>query len=199
MGLAILLIMYCHSTISVNLPYVDLLYVYTIQIAQVGVDIFFFLSGFGLYTSFYKQPNCVSFYKKRFFRTIPKYCIVIIAFVLASMVVHLYPVKTVLFRYSLVTFFTHGFLDEWFIAAILFLYLVFPGLYYIVTRFSKTSLITIPILLGGSLAISVLSVSHFLSDTVGTVNSIFITRIPSFLLGMILARKYAGGGEILFR
>lgn len=73
MGIAILWIMMYH------MPYLNSiagsLIGSAILIGFCGVDIFFFLSSFGIYYSFQKQQTLKSFYKKRILRILPKICI----------------------------------------------------------------------------------------------------------------------------
>ena len=71
MGFAIIGILLFHSRIAV--PYIDNLFV----IGYGGVDIFLFLSGFGLFFSFSENQNLASFYKKRFLRIFPAYIFIV--------------------------------------------------------------------------------------------------------------------------
>ena len=51
-----------------------------VQIGDCGVDVFLFLSGFGLYFSYSKTCNIKEFYVKRFFRLLPSVIILILSF-----------------------------------------------------------------------------------------------------------------------
>ena len=95
----------------------------------MGVDVFFFVSGFGLYYSFHKDPSPRRFYAKRIRRILPPFLILL--------VVHLLWSGT----WSWTTFLRHastlgfwipawkwGFFG-WYVSAILLCYLVFPLIY----------------------------------------------------------------------
>ena len=71
MGLAILFVMLFH----VGLPRTDMFFGLH-RIGNIGVDMFFFLSGVGLWHSWTKNPNTKHFYQKRLLRIYPTWLIV---------------------------------------------------------------------------------------------------------------------------
>ncbi len=75
MGAAILWIMAYHSGISFpfHIPLISSIAGYIRSTGFGAVDIFMFISGFGLYQSLSHNPDTVRFYKKRFFRILPAY------------------------------------------------------------------------------------------------------------------------------
>ena len=77
MAVAAILIVYCHA----SLPAPGLLF-YIKAFSYAGVDIFVFASGIGCYHSLTRQYDPLSFIKKRFFRIIPVYYIVLIPWLL---------------------------------------------------------------------------------------------------------------------
>lgn len=58
MGLSALLILICHSTLYIYMPSIV---VYALSVANIGVDLFFFLSGMGMWYSL--QRRCDVFHK----------------------------------------------------------------------------------------------------------------------------------------
>lgn len=180
MGIAIILIMFCHNT--VKWPYYTELWKVFAQFAQCGVDIFLLLSGYGLFYSYQKKGG-VFFLKKRFKRIIPTYLLISSAYILFIYIMGDDVWKTI-WDYSLVSFFLEGNLRVWFIAAILVLYLLFP----LIFRIAKHD----GVALGTMFAIwaIVLGIA-FCSDisVLNRINAIFIVRIPVFILGAVVARK----------
>ena len=72
MGVAIILVLLCHcSGFSWGMfqPYVKEL----AHLGACGVDIFLFVSGYGLFFSMKKNSDVLGFYKRRFLRIVPEY------------------------------------------------------------------------------------------------------------------------------
>lgn len=79
MGLAIFWIFFYHT--GVDIPVLRELF----ALGWMGVDIFFFVSGFGLCASLSKGGSVGSFFKRRFFRIIPTWWIVLAAMAIVGM------------------------------------------------------------------------------------------------------------------
>ena len=99
----------------------------------LGVDVFLFFSGFGLCYSFNKN-GIYTFYKRRFVRIAPLY---ILLGLLAGLK---YYEKFTWFDYlcnitSLSYWGMGGFLFDWYLSALIVLYLLFPLLYKIIDSF----------------------------------------------------------------
>ncbi len=176
MGFAICCILFTHNTIQINT-------VWSVSkiIAQAGVDIFFFLSGYGLCNSYDKNPK--GFYIRRFLRIIPTYLIVVVPYIIILFSFLSSSLKTVLWDFSLVSFFTDGILLEWFVAAIIFLYCVFPLLFSLAKK--RAALFSFCIIIWGA----VLLVSYGsirVPNNIETVIKVFIVRIPIFLIGIYI-------------
>lgn len=180
MGIAIILIMFCHNT--VRWPHYTELWKVFSQFAQCGVDIFLLLSGYGLFYSYQKKGG-LFFLKKRFKRIIPTYLIISGAYIFFIYLMG-GDVWQTIWDYSLVSFFLEGNLRVWFIAAILLLYLLFPLIYHI-AKHDGVTLGTIIVIWGVALGIAFCSNISVLNR----INSIFIVRIPVFILGAAAARK----------
>ncbi|MBR2529387.1 MAG: acyltransferase [Blautia sp.] len=134
MGLAILMIMFCHSKVVISNSYMAKWYDIVKNICQSGVDVFLFLSGMGCYYSMIRHRNILIFYKNRALRIFPVYMLIIPFRIMIDMIYDGYTWKDAVYRYSLVSFFMDGTLVTWFIAGILVLYLCFPVIYYILKR-----------------------------------------------------------------
>lgn len=194
MGIAICLIMFCHNDISVPLVFENALSILK-SFAQVGVDIFFLLSGFGCYFSFYKNPDVVQFYKKRIIRILPAYFIIHLAYGVFRVYLGQCGKMTLsefFMNFSIVTFFTQGVLEVWFIGAVLFLYLLYPLIYKFVDCNNSPKVIccmSIWVLL--SLLISVLLHGE---NRIEIINEIFLIRFGDFVLGSMLAKSVLENG-----
>lgn len=95
------------------------------QYGYAGVDIFLFVSGFGLFYSLDKKPLLLSFYRKRLIRIFPAYYLV---GAFASIIVFHDTILQYLFRYSTIGFWTGGAYFEWYVPSLLLLYLLAPFL-----------------------------------------------------------------------
>lgn len=184
MGLAILCIMLCHNTIAVPEAFSDIRRVPS-QILQCGVDVFMLLSGLGLYYSFNKNSDIVSFLGKRYVKIFPPYIIVVALYGILRIVFQ----KDITFaqytwKFSPFSFFVEGELSLWFVPAILLLYTIFPCLYSALQHNSKNFVISCFIVVLICFCIPFLQ----WPTAITVINSILITRLPAFLSGMIIAK-----------
>ena len=101
--------------------------VYNIVFGSVGVDIFVFLSGMGLFFSMAKNSNVPSFYKRRLKRILPTYLIIGgLGWIVLDLVVLKSGVLRFLFDFSTASFWAEGRKLVWYISFILIMYFVFP-------------------------------------------------------------------------
>ena len=148
---------------------------------NVGVDMFLFLSGIGLYFSFTKDSHVLSFWKKRLMRVLPS------AFLIATFYVSFRYVNGrftsgltyYLSRLSFTYFFWRGERVFWFISLILLLYLLFPVMYKIIGRFRIWGAL-------GMIALVVAFNFALRGFAPGVYNNIEIAmcRIPVFIVGI---------------
>lgn len=89
-----------------------------------------------------------------------------------------------LWEHSLISFFVDAALRIWFVAAILFLYGIFPALYYGLRRSTRGFFFGCCIVFVMCFTLSCLS----LNREITIINEIFISRIPAFMLGMIIGK-----------
>lgn len=104
---------------------------------NVGVDMFLFLSGVGLFFSFSKDSRVLSFWKKRLMRVLPS-AFLIATFYFSVRYVNGRCTSGPLFYFSRITFtyfFIKGERVFWFISLILALYIVFPLFYKVIEKF----------------------------------------------------------------
>lgn len=145
-----------------------------------GVDLFLLLSGIGLYYSFSKN-KLTTFYKNRIIRVLPQ--VIIIGLVYNIIVDKLTFVGTLKMFFSF-SFLIKEILKVWYVAFILFLYLIFPFIYKVIKKYDLNGLILslLVIILFNSLY------SFFAFDSYYR-NEIALTRIPVFLVGVFLGKQ----------
>ena len=173
MGFAILCIMFTHNSIEIGIIWST-----AKTISQIGVDLFLFLSGYGLYNSYMKAPK--GFYTRRFIRIIPTYLFVIILYVAYLKIFTSSSIKEALWDFSLISFFIDGIQLEWFIATILLLYLLFPVLFHFVNNRLAVILICC---VAWSSSLLICYGPWTLPVNIIRVFSLFIIRIPVFIAG----------------
>lgn len=122
MGVAILLVALFHSSIIQMNEGISML----CFLGDMGVDLFFIISGFGIYFTYQKKPSIFSFYKKRALRIVPIWMI-------TNLFVHLYytPLAEMDWDWFIkcltgFNFWLEGSLYYWYIPCILMFYLLTP-------------------------------------------------------------------------
>lgn len=188
MGISILLIVLFHlPKFDANgIPVINSLVIFVQSIGYLGVDIFFFLSGFGLTFGWLsKNYSLREFYQKRLSKILPTYWYWLTLFFIGQSIIY----KSFGFKGFLADLFGIGFLsnksyNHWFIPAIIICYFSFPLLIKLIGHYSKhLDLrwgIFISILFG-------LLISGFMILINANKLLIFSTRIPNFMLGALVA------------
>ena len=141
-----------------------------------------FLSAIGLYYSFSKDENILTFYKRRILRVFPAFLIIVVPWF------YYYDVWK---KGNYAWFFGHittiGYwfkgAGDWFISAIVLLYFLYPFLYKYLyknnTKYPYLKLISL-------YSIIILYLKYFFPDYSPSLSQ-FLTRIPIFLAGMFVA------------
>lgn len=170
MGIAILLIMLCHA--EFRIPIWRILYpLYDIQrMLPGGVDVFFFLSGFGVCRSLTGNPDATAFFGRRIRRIYPIYLpIAVLWLVAVSILTPPVPLNSAIGILTGMGFWaqlSHQFM--WFVSAILAFYLLSPYLHAFLTRgrnvhlrFAVLLLLTVLFSLPAFFTWQILAVSRF--------------------------------------
>lgn len=196
MVLAMLGVLFTHSGLRCGVYFLD----YWIQWGYGGVDLFFFLSGFGLYYSCTKDSRCLPFWGKRLKRIMPP----LVACIIVEQLIFNHAINfELLVKKALLVGFWIPQLRwpyfAWFVSGIMLLYLVFPFFF----RFFKRS----P--LASTLVASAVGVScaayysyYFFVLHPGTYNGLilFLARVPVFFAGVYtghLAQREKAGSFTL--
>jgi peptidoglycan/LPS O-acetylase OafA/YrhL len=190
MGFAILWVAFFHSGIDFGktgfLSYFLSFIKYT---GYLGVDIFFFVSGFGLMVGRCKKKYSIySFYKRRFLRIMPMFWFFLsLSIVLFGMTRNL---SSTLIEYTGISFLLLHDFNQWFINAIIFCYLIFPFYAHFIEKSEKKlRSLSIVVLLCLLLAL-ILSASAFIFTDKFSFLLILILRLPAFFIGGLVGYIY---------
>lgn len=144
-----------------------------VKIGSFGVEIFLFVSSFGLYYAYSKNSDLVRFYYRRFIRILPAFIIIVVTAQLFREASEVYNWR----------FWLKELLDNWFISFILLMYVVFPVFYW-----PQKKNLYFP--LGLSIVVSVLLSCYFILRGNGNITAVpmlMSQRLPIFALGMLAA------------
>ena len=191
MGFAAMWVLIYHvrdeALLFYDIPGLNRVEIFFNNIGFCGVDIFMFLSGWGLYHAI-KKHNLTVFYKRRYRRLIPPFVLVCI-------------IKALVEKWELAGFFKAvtcwSFITEyihipmWFIPAIALIYLFFPLYFKAFEKFSNKYIFTaLAILLWFALAFG----SLLIFDRKEAF--IFVNRIPVFIVGVLFGWLSYSGKKI---
>lgn len=166
MGFAALWIMLFHSS---TIPIVGMKQIQSIGYA--GVDIFFVLSGFGLYYAYKKEPGTGEFYRHRMARILPDYLLVLFFRTLYESHLDIHEIT--------LSFIWHKmYFVLWYIPWILLLYLVTP----VFIKFFRKNAIW------ATFAAVMISLLVSLAGTGRSSLYIGLARVPQLFLGFLLGK-----------
>ncbi len=154
--------------------------------ANIGVDIFLFLSGIGLYRSMSRDGKALPFYQRRITRVLIPVLLISLPYWLARDFLYRRDgIGMFLLNWTTLSFWTHNNRTAWYISLLLVLYPLYP----LIFRMQKKHTVSIVILTAAVFA-AVAAVFQFAPE-IYDKTEIAITRIPVFLIGSLT-------GEILF-
>lgn len=182
MGIAILLVALFHSNIVRTNNVLD----YICFTGDIGVDIFFFLSGFGMFYAYLKKPTLKEFYWKRFARIVPVWFLVNLYIQLDNVGFQFHRINLLEFFKQMtgLSFWMDGNLYFWYIPAQLAFYFITPLFMYFYTKNKKKAYFAF-----GTTWIFLLLVSILVHDA---KYFIFLFRWPVYFLGI-------GIGELSYK
>jgi peptidoglycan/LPS O-acetylase OafA/YrhL len=154
-----------------------------VKCGNVGVDIFLFLSGIGLWYSWTKKPNLKHFYWRRYLRIYPTWIIIAPLFYIPNYLYHAGYSRNVLDLIANITFnWSFWRIDDltfWYVPAIMMMYMFAPAYMSLISK--RPVYRWLPVV-----AIIFCFMQQYvapISSLVGHVE-IFWSRIPIFLLGI---------------
>ena len=192
MGIATLSVALFHSyyyhfeNITSNEALIDFLY-FLRKTGNIGVDIFLFLSGIGLYFSFSKNSNVKDFWKKRLLRILPAVLIVAVTYSIYKRV----SLNVFFNKVFLIEFFINGERDFWYFSLAIILYILYPLLHKIIDKKGINGLIVL-IFISIETTLLLVNINFALYKRI----EIALTRIPIFLIGIYMGKKVKNKEEI---
>lgn len=135
---------------------------------NIGVDVFLFFSGYGLFFSLSKH-SLHQYYRRRIIRIIPYY----LPLMIAHCCIENYSIKETIFACLTLRYWILNEFYMWFVPAIIFLYFLAPILMYLYKKYGATVLLLMAIL------------SFFVSYIFKSPAKLLLfCRIPVFIVGM---------------
>lgn len=178
MGAAMLFVILFHVALDRGYPFYGLR-----RCGNVGVDIFLFLSGVGLWFSWVKTPDVLRFYRRRLLRIVPTWIVLATAFYLPDYL------GARRFSHSIVDligditinwdFWLHDELTFWYVPAIMALYLVAPWYMRLIQSRPVYRWLPLLMVIWCVMVQWVLPIHH----AVGHIE-IFWSRVPIFFIGI---------------
>ena len=188
MGAAILLIMFCHLDIAEIRHGVEntRLAIY-LHNGTVGVDMFVFLSGFGLFYSYSKNPLPYwKFEMKRINKILPYYFLIGgVTYLIHSFLTNQFSAGKLLQDLLFISWYKEGSTKYWYVLAILVFYLLFPGIDPFI-RGKKHSFLLIALF-----SVIWFAVVEALSHSYEKIDlfRMALDRLPIFILGIYAGRE----------
>lgn len=161
--------------------------VYNSAIGSVGVEMFIFLSGIGLYFSLQKNPDIAQFYERRIKRIVLPYLIVaLIYWLLEDFWVKKAGIMEVVCDFSFITFFTRGVRTFWYVLFISLAYALYPLIYKLLhTKLKGMAKLWILI----ALAVIIQSVPRLITPDLYNNVEIMLCRFLVFFIGAYCGQR----------
>lgn len=179
MGLAIIWVILYHILLTQNpTPYSFGIFNSIIGNGYGGVDIFIYLSGFGLVRSWNnsikkaKSP-IKDFYIKRLIRLMPAYCIICILFS-----IYRDSILTFILSFSTIGHWINKGRYDWYVPTILIFYLLFPYIYNITQKFKLKFICIIFV------STMIICIFFNLYSSHEDIRMLSLSRLPIFILGL---------------
>lgn len=183
MGAAMLFVILFHVSLSRDDPFYGLR-----RCGNVGVDMFLFLSGVGLWFAWSKQPSVRTFYRRRLLRILPTWLLVAGVFYGADYLGQRRFSTDIIDLIGDVTvnwdFWLHDELTFWYVPAIMMLYLFAPHYMRLITRHPVYRWLPLLMVVWCVMVQWVLPIHR----AVGHIE-IFWSRVPIFFIGINMGRS----------
>ena len=184
LGCAMLWIVLYHANFSLPIS----LFGYFKGMGYGGVDICLFASGIGCYYSLENNSDILEFVKRRLKRLVPTYWCFLVLWFICKAFMGKFEVSAILGNILGVQSFTgQGNEFNWYISALILLYLLAPFLKNLVDRITKKYQFVLIMMVLLAISVAYWDADKFI---------IIMIRLPVFCLGMIYARFCRDGKEL---
>ncbi len=164
--------------------------VYDNIVSSVGVEIFVFLSGVGLYFSMRKNSNVKQFYAKRMTRVLIPYAVWGgLYWICADILAKNEGITSFLYDFSFLSFWLDGERVIWYIGFIIAMYLIFPLIFKLVE--SKHSVVNLILML--VLSVGFHGALNLFTPEVYNNIEVAVGRIPIFIVGAYFGKRIYRG------
>lgn len=168
---------------------------YNYLLGSIGVEIFLFLSGMGLYFSMSHNSNIGQFYRKRFQRVLIPYLIWgFIYWLWTDIIIAHKTAKVFLLDYSTISLWTQGRKAMWYVNFILVAYLVFPVLFQFLRKERRHRGILTAALVFIMFGL-IVAMRAMIPDIYKNIE-IELNRIPIFIIGVYYGKAIAEGKKL---
>lgn len=187
-GFSIITIIFFHffedvSKFGDGSPFYGASIIYNLVLGSVGVDIFVFLSGMGLFYSLAKNSSIPSFYKRRLKRVLPTYLIIGgLGWIVLDLIVEQRGFLQFLRDFSTVSLWADGRRLVWYISFILIMYLVYPLIFKLLNLNSRMASNILISVLTAAVIIFFIALSFLAPEFYGNTE-IALWRTVIFLIG----------------
>lgn len=164
-----------------------------LQQGSMGVDIFLFLSGMGLFFSMSKGTGIGDFYRKRCMRIMPTYFLIAVpGFAILDLIIKHAGWKQFLENVTSISYWKNGGHELWYVPFILALYLCYPLIFKLLNskRFHKY----IYVLIAGLIVLNIILL--FQTPEFYGKWERSLSRIPVFLIGCEMATRIYNKREV---
>ena len=187
-GLSILWIMLFHSCICKIKPTPMFRW---ISIGNMGVEVFLFLSGTGLYYSYSKDRRILDFYKRRILRIYLPVLIICTPYWIYQYLTTDRSAGILLLKYCLADFWVRGRQQIWFLSLIAVCYFLYPFLFMILfgKKGDRTSFIWTKAVILCMITIALTWSISRLQPEFYALTEIALTRFPVFILGCAMGKE----------
>lgn len=169
-GLATIFVVFFHTyDMEFNFDFLNVIR----DSGNIGVEIFLFLSGVGLFQSMKSSRSLKEFYKRRFLRITPA---IIITALIKQLFLSNATVTQKIVNLTILLFLRVG----WYFGFIVILYILFPIIYKFTIRYREKFILLLTVLdVLGCLVLSRINMEFY------TYTYLMLTRIPIFLVGTL--------------
>ena len=160
----------------------------TLELGNIGVDIFLLLSGIGLYFSYSKKPRLGQFYYRRFVRIYLPYLLIAIPYLVYACLIRSRLIGIFIMKVFTVWFWVGDDkpLKLWFIPAMLLFYLLYPLIYKVIFFREKGAFLRTLLLVLLTFGLTVIAF-YYAKDFYSRFDQV-LPRLGVFILGCYLGK-----------
>lgn len=189
MGIATLMILWFHCTVSV--PSESILG-YIKMTGDLGVDLFFFASGVGIFFAVEKYKSYRTYLVSRMLRILPAFLLVTVLWSLYRKNYYWeFDASGLWLELTTLNFWLKGDLSCWYVAGILVLYLLTPGYVRLWKKYRWCNLVGIAVILGLGVLSQQIPALYPIQ-----MKLIFLLRIPVYLMGLQMGKWVREGKQL---